>query len=234
MIDPSIQHSKSQPEPGAVLTVPLFPLPSIVMFPRIKLPLYIFEPRYRALLTHALDGDGLVGIPLLLPGFERNYAGSPEVTNVFGVGTIEDYETHDDGTSNIEILGRWRVRTLEELESSPFRMARVEVLADVVPDAEVSAQLHRHLRDALDGLERLGVRPEAKEALQRVFRDGASDVAFLVHMLTTVIVGNPGVRQKILEENCLAARARHLVTIIETLRQELERPSGRPEPEAED
>ena len=37
-------------------TIPIFPLPSVVLFPNVFLPLHIFEARYRQMVTDALVG----------------------------------------------------------------------------------------------------------------------------------------------------------------------------------
>ena len=52
--------------------VPLFPLPDAVLFPNALLPLMIFEPRYRQMVTDALAGDGLIAMPLPKPGWEES------------------------------------------------------------------------------------------------------------------------------------------------------------------
>ena len=60
-------------------TLPLFPLPNVVLFPNVFLPLHIFEPRYRAMVADALKGDRLIGMVLLRPGWESDYEGRPPV-----------------------------------------------------------------------------------------------------------------------------------------------------------
>jgi hypothetical protein len=52
-----------------VLTVPLFPLPNVVLFPRAVLPLHIFEERYKAMTADVLAGDRLIAMALLRPGW---------------------------------------------------------------------------------------------------------------------------------------------------------------------
>ena len=44
-----------------VRELPIFPLP-LILFPGVCQPLYVFEPRYRQLLTDCLDGDRRFGI----------------------------------------------------------------------------------------------------------------------------------------------------------------------------
>ena len=58
-------------------TIPIFPLPNVVLFPNVFLPLHIFESRYRAMVKDALASDRIIGMVLLQPGFEANYEGRP-------------------------------------------------------------------------------------------------------------------------------------------------------------
>jgi Lon protease-like protein len=208
---------------GQPMVVPLFPLPSTVLFPRVRQPFYVFEPRYRAMLRTVLDGDGLIGIPLLLQG-KAEPAGPPRIASVFGVGAVVDYDTHEDGTSDIEVLGRHRVRMIEELPPSVFRRARVEVLPEEEPGEAAARKLHADLEAAIRALDRVGLRREAKDAIGHILEASVRDVPFLVHMLCTIVIGSPEVRQKVLEEDRVEDRGRALLTILETFGQELGRP----------
>src|SRR3954453_11367450 len=44
------------------LVVPIFPLPAAILFPRSQLPLHIFEPRYRDMVSDAIEGAGRIGM----------------------------------------------------------------------------------------------------------------------------------------------------------------------------
>ena len=46
---------------------PIFPLPNVVLFPEVRLPLHLFEPRYRAMMRAALDADRVIGMLLVRP-----------------------------------------------------------------------------------------------------------------------------------------------------------------------
>ena len=59
--------------------LPLFPLPNVVLFPNVFLPLHIFEPRYREMVADALASDRMIGMVLLRPGWEHDYEGRPPV-----------------------------------------------------------------------------------------------------------------------------------------------------------
>src|SRR5213594_509810 len=60
-------------------TIPIFPLEDATLFPNVSRPLYIFEPRYRAMVSDALKGDRVIGMVLLRPGHEADYEGRPPV-----------------------------------------------------------------------------------------------------------------------------------------------------------
>jgi Lon protease-like protein len=49
--------------------LPIFPLPNVVLFPNVFLPLHIFEPRYRTMIADALASDRMIGMVLLKPGW---------------------------------------------------------------------------------------------------------------------------------------------------------------------
>ena len=56
-------------------TIPIFPLPNVVLFPNVFLPLHIFESRYRAMVKDALASDRIIGMVLLQPGLRGELRG---------------------------------------------------------------------------------------------------------------------------------------------------------------
>ncbi len=134
-------------------TLPLFPLPNVVLFPNVFLPLHIFEPRYRDMVADALEGDRMIGMVLLRPGWEGNYEGRPPVYPIGCSGLITHHERLPDGRYNIVLRGVEKFRIVEEIDdetmrgrSSSYRVARVEILHEPVIDAdrdEVRAARHR-------------------------------------------------------------------------------------------
>ena len=82
-------------------TIPIFPLPNVVLFPNVFLPLHIFEARYRAMVADALAGDRIIGMALLQPGYQAEYEGRPAVYSVGCAGVITHSEQLPDGRSNI-------------------------------------------------------------------------------------------------------------------------------------
>ena len=111
--------------------LPLFPLPRVVQFPMTVLPLHIFEPRYRAMTKHAVEGEKLIGMALLLPGYEPEYYGRPAIHDVICLGRLIHVEEKEDGTYDIMLEGLARARILSEVPGGEFRQADVAVLEDV-------------------------------------------------------------------------------------------------------
>lgn len=130
------------PQPGEEFLLPIFPLPNIVFFPQTRLPLHVFEPRYRQMVKDALDSDQRIGIVLLRPGWEADYFGTPAVFDVLTLGTIEQAVPLDDGRYNIIVRGDMRVRVLGEVSRVPYRTARV-VRQPEVPRAMEDAYAQR-------------------------------------------------------------------------------------------
>ncbi|MCB9682929.1 MAG: LON peptidase substrate-binding domain-containing protein [Alphaproteobacteria bacterium] len=120
---------------GVVDPLPLFPLPGVVLLPGELLPLHVFEPRYRALVRHVLDGDGRLGIATLQPGFEATYDGAPPLYPEVGVGRILRHQALPDGRSNVLVVHEHVGRiTAEHTVATPFRQVAVQ-LSPPVADA---------------------------------------------------------------------------------------------------
>jgi uncharacterized protein len=146
------------PLPEGEFLLPLFPLPNLVFFPHTRLPLHVFEPRYRQMVQEALESDERFGIVLLRPGWEADYFGAPSVYEFGTVATIEQAVPLEDGRYNIVVHGDARFRILEETSNTPYRIARVVAESDPAPSpnqayaqrevlAEVSKQYLHYLPD---------------------------------------------------------------------------------------
>ncbi len=134
----------------------LFPLPDLVMFPHVMQPLHIFEPRYREMLNDALDGDGLIAMSVLAPGWEVDYEGRPDLLPHVCLGKVVTHQRLDDGRYNIMLLGSRRARILQETPAiRTFRQAEIELVDEVysvdgeVDRAEMQAELTVQFQQAL-------------------------------------------------------------------------------------
>ncbi len=111
--------------PEGEFLLPLFPLPNMVFFPETRLPLHVFEPRYRQLVTDVVSSDKRFGIVLLRPGWENDYFGAPAIYATGTLGEIEQAVPLEDGRFNILVRGQVRIRIVDEVLREPYRTARV-------------------------------------------------------------------------------------------------------------
>jgi len=126
-----------------VTQVPLFPLNAVV-FPGVVTALHIFEERYRALVRELLDVetvfDRVFGILAIREGYEVGDHGMQSAHSVGTLVQVTEVEEYGDGTFDIEVIGRQRLRVLESDSSGLFLRGDVELLTDEdEPDAAVEA-----------------------------------------------------------------------------------------------
>lgn len=125
--------------PSSLESVPVFPLPETVLFPEARLPLHIFEPRYRTMLADCLASAS----PLVI----ASALGGGRIGGVGGLGRIFEHHPHPDGRSNILVVGTERVRLerilVEEPPRYPYLRAHVTPLT--TEDVDVSETDRRAL-----------------------------------------------------------------------------------------
>ena len=190
-------------------TIPLFPLPNAVLFPNVFMPLHIFETRYRAMVADTLEGDRIIGMVLLKPGFEKDYEGRPPVYPVGCAGVVTHSEPLPDGRYNIVLRGIEKFRLTGEEDSQPYRLGHVEPIAEPVLEADRTA-----LRQSRQRLEAL-----LAAAIERGGRDPKFPPAVtdedLVNALAQYLALEPLERQALLERDGILARCRALIELLE-------------------
>jgi Lon protease-like protein len=104
----------------------IFPLTGAILFPGLQLPLHIFEPRYRALVSDALARDRRIA--MIQP---QRPADDAPLYSIGCIGRIGDVEALDDGRFNLVLQGESRFRLLREIDAStPFRQVEGELLEE--------------------------------------------------------------------------------------------------------
>src|SRR5213083_2276721 len=107
--------------------LPVMPLPGAVLFPHALLPLYIFEPRYRQMLQHALQQHRIFCVTLIKPSCPEWHA-PEDFFHVATAGLIRACVGRNDGTSNLILQGLQRVRFAGFEQEAPFPIARIQQL----------------------------------------------------------------------------------------------------------
>ena len=190
-------------------TIPIFPLPNVVLFPNVFLPLHIFEPRYRVMVADALRGDRIIGLTLLQPGFEADYEGRPPVYPIGCAGLITHSEALPDGRFNIVLRGMEKFRITGEDDSRTYRLAAIDALPETLTEADRTEVRQRRLRlEAVLAatIERTGGEPRFPPAVPD---------EDLVNALAQYLPLEPLERQALLERDGIAARCRGLIELLE-------------------
>lgn len=191
--------------------VPLFPLPNVVLFPHGLLPLHVFEPRYREMTRAALEGERLIAMALLKPGWEADYQGRPPIHEIVGLGRILQDAKLPDGRYNLLLAGVARARVLEEVRAEPFREARVEILRSR-PSAGKVAERRRRLLHAFYVSKLREALPPGQEAPEV---PGDVPLGDLCDLVLSALALDVGLRQEFLAELDVGLRADRLLHLIE-------------------
>jgi Lon protease-like protein len=191
--------------------LPIFPLPNVVFFPGMLLPLQVFEPRYLELMEHCIAGSKTLAVPLLKPGFEDDYEGSPPIYEVFGAGVISGHRRQADGRMTVVLRGIERLRLCEELAPDQnFRLLRAERVLEKHRDLDLAEEMVV-LSSLLNQLS--AARPQASIILSQI-EEVAEDTPELVDLLSAYVVGDVTLRQQLLEELDVATRFARLTQIV--------------------
>jgi uncharacterized protein len=203
--------------------IPVFPLSGALLLPRAELPLNIFEPRYLAMVDHALSSDRLIGI--IQPAAGREADAVPPLMKVGCVGRIISYTETADDRVLVTLSGVCRFQVVSELEA-------------VTPYRQVIANFHPFAIDlAAEG----GASEVNRPALLKAFRDylAANNMKanwnevdhaptdILVNTLSLLAPYDPQEKQALLEAPDLKTRAEVLVALTEVALSKMA-PGGKP------
>jgi uncharacterized protein len=190
-------------------TIPIFPLPNVVLFPNVFLPLHIFEPRYVEMVADALEGDRIIGMVLLRPGYEADYEGRPPVYPVGCAGLISNAQSHADGRYNIVLRGLGKFQITGEDTSRSYRLAHVQSLMESLSEMDRATMRTERRR-----LEALLVPQPAGRGVDPKVPPSMPDEE-LVNALAQYLELEPVEKQALLERSGLVARCRSLIDLLE-------------------
>lgn len=182
----------------------IFPLAGAILYPGLQLPLHIFEPRYRAMVSDSLARDRRIA--MIQP--QTAAEGAP-LYQVGCVGRIADVEALDDGRYNLVLEGVARFRLLRELTvTTPFRQVEGELIDD-------------DMAEALSAVERASFEREARK-----FADaqgyavdwdavGRLDDMSLINGVSQIAPFDGAAKQALLEADTLTQRCELLVQLMQ-------------------
>ena len=191
--------------------VPVFPLPGALLLPQGKLPLNIFERRYRAMVDDALASGRVIG--MIQPDETRAATPSgPGLYRVGCLGRLSSFSETEDGRYLITLTGLIRFGVSVELEvKRGYRRAQVDLDRfradlDATPDSVSTG------RDTLLDALRAYFRARGIDANWEAIKE-MTDPA-LVTTLAMVCPFEPPEKQALLEAPGAADRASTLLTLL--------------------
>ncbi len=186
------------------MRISIFPLSGALLYPGLTLPLHIFEPRYRALVSDALARDRRIG--MIQP--QRAEEGAP----LFSVGTlghISDVEALEDGRFNIVLTGETRFRITRELVvTTPFRQVEADLLVPPDPDAISAIERALFEREAQTFAQAQGYAVDWDQVTRL-------DDQSLINGVAQIAPFDPAAKQALLECDGLRTRCEMLVQMMQ-------------------
>ena len=189
-------------------TLPVFPLPGALVFPRWELPLNIFEPRYLNMFDDAMRGHRLIGMVQSMGGTRER----PEIARVGCAGRITSYAETDDGRYLVTLTGICRFAVKQELAvTTPYRQVTPNwdaFAADLYPASEDGLPDRSELILSL----RTYASTHGLQADWSAVEDAPMET--LVHALAAGCPFPAPEKQALLEAVSLADRARTLIALM--------------------
>jgi len=205
-------------------------LPNATLFPHTILPLYIFEPRYRAMLADALASHRFFSVALQRPDRTRE---TP--SEIAGVGIIRASVQNKDGTSQLIVQGMTRIHLGKMVQSKPYRVHEIVVFEPKPIKPAVTKALMTKARGLINNIFDEGLYPgaellkklpssecdatlsaQATDSYQHFLRqiEQLEDPEVFVDAVGGTLLTSPSERQVLLETPEIEERLKHLVHFL--------------------
>lgn len=200
--------------------IPLFPLPETVLFPRTRMRLHIFEPRYRAMVESVMQGDQRFAICHLREGYQNNYFGHPPIHRMGTTARVLFADRLNDGRWNLAVEGVERIRIEMEVQESPFRVAKVSPLLEEVPP-EHRDETFRLARELSTLAEAVADKvPDTRRVLSNLMNTHQHP-AIVGDLIAGALISDPYARQSLLAEPNVLRRLKLIRVQMDHLIHEL-------------
>jgi uncharacterized protein len=192
------------------ITLPIFPLPGVLLLPHGRLPLRIFEPRYLAMTRDALAGERLIG--MVQPNDPVVSDANPPVYPIGCAGRITSFTETDDGLFLITLTGISRFRIREELPLLEGYRRVVPEWTDFARDLEADENSGFDRDRLIRGLKGFFQHHQISADWDAI---ASTPVDRLVTSIAMMCPFEPSEKQALLEASDLDDRARLLTAIVE-------------------
>ena len=186
-------------------------LPGAQLFPNALLPLYIFEPRYRQMLSWSLEQDRMFCIAPMKPGISEARS-TDDFYHTVGIGLVRACVGREDGTSQLILQGLSRMRIVGFVQDAPFRIAELRALPSQPVEPEQSAELVAKLLDVSSSLfaSQMQLPVQLEKQLEHI-----DDPAVLTDVVAHTCLQDSEQRQEVFEELDVAKRVALLIRYLQ-------------------
>ncbi|MDY7020222.1 MAG: LON peptidase substrate-binding domain-containing protein [Cyanobacteriota bacterium] len=195
----------------AVRELPLFPLPEVVLFPAIPLPLHIFEFRYRIMMNTILESDSRFGVLMFDPT-------QGKVASVGCCAEIIQHQRLPDDRMKMITVGQQRFRVLETVREKPYLVGLVEWIEDEPPQQDLKP-LATEVEELLRDVVRLS--SKLMDQTIKLPEDIPSLPRELSYWVASNLYGVPAEQQALLEMQDTVARLQREAEILSSTRSHL-------------
>ena len=188
------------------MEIPLFPLPNIVLFPHVLVPLHIFEERYKQMINTCIEHDEVFGVVLLRGGAETE---SEDTIHRVGVTVrIVQVERLENGRMNILTEGEDRFRIRRFTREEPYWKGLVDVLEDNESHHPAIESMQEEVSQLYRNVAELGAKIDSSEKPETVLPDSPTDLSYMISYILNI---DSEEKQKLLEMTSAAERLRSLI-----------------------
>ncbi len=186
-------------------TVPVFPLPGLVLFPRTFLPLHVYESRYVRMVATALKGDRRIATANLKKGWDRDRTGRPPIFRTITVARILNADELPGNRYDILLEGMERAEVLDELPGKPWRIAKYRPLVEDLPPS-VRDSVQESTQEMIAMAERLARRrPQLRNCLTNL-ENTLRHPGIIADRIASALVKEVYDRQSLLDESSVRRR----------------------------
>ena len=201
------------------MEIALFPLPNLILFPGIVVPLHIFEDRYKIMINGCIDRDEAFGMVLIRNGAEEE---TEDTIHRVGVtARVSDVERLENGRMNILCEGEARFRIHRFTQQTPFWKGAVQFFEEG-PIHQPVESFYDRVSDLYHQVEEMSGKLSGSPQTEVVLPESPTDLSYMVAYVLDIDAEE---KQKMLEMTSTAERLQvlivHLNESIRKLEQQL-------------
>jgi ATP-dependent Lon protease len=193
------------------MEIPLFPLPNLVLFPQVAVPLHIFEDRYKLMINRCIDQADVFGLVLLREGAEQE--DEDTILRVGVTARVVQADRLDDGRLNILCAGEARFHILEFTGRAPYWTADVDFFEDDPEEEEGLQEVYDKVSRLYRQATELTSRLKEAEVPELELPDSPVGLSYMVSYVLDLTASR---KQELLEATSTLFRLRALAEDLES------------------